>query len=223
MSDSANRGAMPPWLEDAWLRRYLARELAPDETEWFETYVMQRPHLVAQIDTDSDLRDALHALGGDAARGAVRELEAAPARAVQTPARTGLRGTYAQAAGIAVALIGGLIGGAALTRGPPGSDGGVASIGARLRIEPTRGVAAPTDRRVLATGDLALIEVSVPEAATRFRVVTARGEAPVERVGRRVMFVIDRKAASAGATLVYDVGGAERAMPLDLANLGSVQ
>lgn len=50
---------MSDWIEDAWLRRYLARELDADETEWFEAYVLDKPHLLQRIEHDSDLRDAL--------------------------------------------------------------------------------------------------------------------------------------------------------------------
>jgi len=52
---------MAPWLEQAWLQRYLDRELTPAETEWFEVYVLDKPALLDRIDRDSDLRDALAA------------------------------------------------------------------------------------------------------------------------------------------------------------------
>lgn len=50
-----------PWLEQAWLQRYLERELAPDEQAWFETYLLTRPHLLAALEADSALRAVLAA------------------------------------------------------------------------------------------------------------------------------------------------------------------
>lgn len=49
------------WLEQAWLQRCLDRELDPEELEWFEAYALDRPHLVAAIEADNRLRDALAA------------------------------------------------------------------------------------------------------------------------------------------------------------------
>lgn len=51
---------LPAWLEQAWLDRYLARDLDPDETRAFEAYLLTQPALIAQVEDDSDLRAALH-------------------------------------------------------------------------------------------------------------------------------------------------------------------
>lgn len=50
---------MPAWLEQAWLQRYLDRDLTTAESEWFEGYALGNPDLVAAIEADSDLRDGL--------------------------------------------------------------------------------------------------------------------------------------------------------------------
>ena len=49
------------WLEDAWLQRYLDRELTEQEESWFEAYALDKAHLLSAIDSDLDLRDGLHA------------------------------------------------------------------------------------------------------------------------------------------------------------------
>jgi hypothetical protein len=50
---------MTAWLEQAWLARYLDRQLASEETTWFEAYVLDKPELLAMIDADTRFRDAL--------------------------------------------------------------------------------------------------------------------------------------------------------------------
>lgn len=52
---------LPTWLEDAWLQRYLDRELNDEECEWFEAYALDKSRLIDAIDTDTSLRDGLHA------------------------------------------------------------------------------------------------------------------------------------------------------------------
>lgn len=54
---------LPGWLEAAWLQRYLQRELTPAETEWFEAYVLDKPHLLDHIESDLDLRDGMAVAG----------------------------------------------------------------------------------------------------------------------------------------------------------------
>lgn len=49
------------WLEDAWLQRYLDHELTNQEESWFETYALDKAHLLRAIECDLDLRDGLHA------------------------------------------------------------------------------------------------------------------------------------------------------------------
>ena len=52
---------MPAWLEEAWMLRYLDRELSDSESNWFESYCLTREHLLQRIESDADLRDALNA------------------------------------------------------------------------------------------------------------------------------------------------------------------
>jgi hypothetical protein len=52
---------MSAWLEQAWLVQYLDRQLAGKEAQWFETYAMERRKLLATIEADTRLRDALAA------------------------------------------------------------------------------------------------------------------------------------------------------------------
>jgi hypothetical protein len=52
-------GPMARWLEDVWLTRYLDRELEGDEHDWFEAYMLDKPHLLEQVDADTRLRDGL--------------------------------------------------------------------------------------------------------------------------------------------------------------------
>lgn len=52
---------MSAWLDQVWLIRYLDRQLAGEEAQWFEVYAMDRPTLLATIEADTRLRDALAA------------------------------------------------------------------------------------------------------------------------------------------------------------------
>lgn len=54
-----------PWLEQAWLQRYLDRELAPEEVAWFEAYLLDKPRLLDAIEADNALRAVMHAAGPD--------------------------------------------------------------------------------------------------------------------------------------------------------------
>jgi hypothetical protein len=50
---------MPAWLEQAWLTRYLDRQLSGDESAWFEAYVLDKAELLQMIDADTMVRDAI--------------------------------------------------------------------------------------------------------------------------------------------------------------------
>ena len=52
---------MAAWLESAWLARYLERELSSDEAAWFEGYLLDKEDLLAMVEADTHLRDALAA------------------------------------------------------------------------------------------------------------------------------------------------------------------
>jgi hypothetical protein len=59
--DAVNAGSdvtpMAPWLEQAWLDRYLDRQLGEPERAWFEAYALDQPHLLEAIEADTALRD----------------------------------------------------------------------------------------------------------------------------------------------------------------------
>jgi hypothetical protein len=52
---------MTAWLEQAWMVRYLDHQLASEEANWFEAYALDKPELLAMIEADTRLRDALAA------------------------------------------------------------------------------------------------------------------------------------------------------------------
>lgn len=52
---------MSAWLEQAWLARYLDRQLSDDEVAEFEAYLLDKPHLIEQVEADNLLRQTLHA------------------------------------------------------------------------------------------------------------------------------------------------------------------
>ena len=52
---------MPAWLEQTWMVRYLDHQLASEEADWFEAYALDKPDLLATIEADTRLRDALAA------------------------------------------------------------------------------------------------------------------------------------------------------------------
>ncbi|HSE11072.1 MAG TPA: hypothetical protein VLB69_00430 [Rudaea sp.] len=52
---------MTAWLEQVWTVRYLDRQLTSEEATWFEAYALDKPDLLAMIEADTRLRDALAA------------------------------------------------------------------------------------------------------------------------------------------------------------------
>ncbi len=57
----ATQQPMPAWVEDAWMRRALERELTAEEQDWFDVYMLDKPRLLQQLEADLDLRDGLAA------------------------------------------------------------------------------------------------------------------------------------------------------------------
>ncbi|HUD41322.1 MAG TPA: hypothetical protein VMR06_04915 [Dokdonella sp.] len=60
MTETPTTTAMSSWLEEAWLARYLDRALSTDERDWFEAYMLDKAHLIEQVEVDNALRDAAH-------------------------------------------------------------------------------------------------------------------------------------------------------------------
>ncbi|HSC12124.1 MAG TPA: hypothetical protein VLC97_14210, partial [Rhodanobacteraceae bacterium] len=61
MTPTTTPTRMTAWLEQAWMVRYLDRQLASEEANWFEAYALDKPDLLAMIEADTRLRDALAA------------------------------------------------------------------------------------------------------------------------------------------------------------------
>lgn len=79
MTDTETPKRLADWLEQAWLARYLDRQLSEAEEEWFEAYVLDKPQLVAALDADSDLRDGMVLVV--ARTGSARAVDAKPSDA----------------------------------------------------------------------------------------------------------------------------------------------
>lgn len=98
---------MAPWLEQAWMERYLGRELADDERAWFETYLLDKPHLLDRWATDLDLRDGIDLAEQQAGAARVGVVATPPmpiTRGHVRPARRRLWHAPALAASVAVAF-----------------------------------------------------------------------------------------------------------------------
>ncbi len=79
MISDSHGDTLATWLEDAWLERYLDRELTDAETAWFEAYMLDKPRLIAAIDSDTSLRDGLHAWHAKQSAGALQSVLSADA------------------------------------------------------------------------------------------------------------------------------------------------
>jgi hypothetical protein len=58
---------MADWLEQAWLARYLDRELTNEENAWFEAYLLDKSHLLDAVEADENLRGVVR-MNADALR-----------------------------------------------------------------------------------------------------------------------------------------------------------
>lgn len=193
MTPNTSTIPMSAWLEDAWLDRYLERRLSPDECAWFETYALERPRLVARIEADNDLRDALHAAAAavradgspqtppgaelrEDGQARARRGAAVPVAGPLATPRIGL----AWAASLVLAGVLGAIGGTRF--GPGRADLDPIASPPRLVFDTLRGTAVAG---VLHAGDTrspyVLVEVSLPVAAEQAMFVDASGRSwPVQ-------------------------------------------
>jgi len=71
---------MAPWLEQAWMDRYLGRQLATAENEWFEAYLLDKPQLLDRWSTELALRDGMDLLDRQRADASAVSAELAPAQ-----------------------------------------------------------------------------------------------------------------------------------------------
>lgn len=176
---------MAPWLEQAWLMRYLDRQLGADEQAWFEGYLLDKPDLLDQVEADTALRDAVAAqqaagilapdslqAGGAATGGAATgtEDERRAARPMHGRGTRGRRGRWLALAasfvgGIGLALLGsGLLddGNAGLVANPP-----------RIIFDTLRGeLTAPGIEPGDPASPIVLVEFPVPPGA---RIRSVRG------------------------------------------------
>lgn len=163
-------GAIPPmapWLEDAWLQRYLGGGLSASETEWFEAYLLERPDLVEALEADNTLRDALHASPG------AFESAAAPARVVRRAPWM----PFAMAATLVVGLaVGWLLAGP----GQGGAPSAFAPGPTRVVFDTWRGsMAEPIVHRGAGDAPFVLVEVGLPPDATEVELVAGDRRVPL--------------------------------------------
>lgn len=168
---TATDAPLPDWLEAAWLQRYLQRELTPAETEWFETYVLDKPHLLDHIESDLDLRDGLAVAG-------MSEAAALPRAARTAASRHPLRHVWlARAAAVAMSAALGWWG-AILSGGDARSTDEIDPDPVRIVFDTQRGA---QDAMLLFNRNshsrYVLVEVGVPVEATDIRLFSS-GQPP---------------------------------------------
>lgn len=181
MIDSAHSATLAEWLEDAWLQRYLDRELNDAESAWFEAYMLDKPRLIAAIDTDNALRDGIHAWHaqqlGDAAQTSSDAITTPPAPASVEIASSELKrnskplpfaGAYRFLPMAAAICVGALLGAAAARWLIPATAVlPVINSPNRIVFDTMRGSAAePVVERPQDVGAALLIDVAVPLQAT---------------------------------------------------------
>jgi hypothetical protein len=174
LTSNGSKVPLAAWLEDAWLQRYLDRQLDADETAWFEEYVVDKPHLLDRIDADSDLRDAVAGSPELRRPPAVTVLDVATTARAQPPAAAEVRHPAPRrrlagsAYAIAAAIVAGIgIGWIVRQQSSPTAPGVIASP-MRIVFDPERGAAKTPPRIEHARSDSAyvLIEAPVPPGAS---------------------------------------------------------
>lgn len=191
------------WLEDAWIERYLERQLATGEEAWFEAYVMDKADLLDRLDVDSDLRDGLVPVSRDSSEDAEVDSGSLP---TEKPTSSGpiplpLRSTVrrirlTQALALAASLVVGL-GVGVLARRPAVDAPALVASPTRIVYDIVRDEQSPA-RIEHADSDspYVLMEVAVPPGAERIRLKTEN--APEQELTPSpdgfVSFLVKRKA-----------------------------
>jgi hypothetical protein len=197
---------LPDWLEDAWMQRYLNRELTGPEEAAFEAYCLDRAHLLARIEADTALRDVL-AANSDLVPAGNRLADARPAR-------------HPRFAALAASLLIGVLGG--------GMAWQLITPAASVEGELTR-VFFDTERGETGTArvdhaqsnsQFVLIDVVVPSGATNVQARIGSADwTPVSVANDGVSSILVSRAVLRGqreVTLAYQQGDqvVERALPL---------
>jgi hypothetical protein len=217
---------MPGWLEAAWLQRYLERELTPDESEWFEVYVLDKPDLLARIEADLDLRDGVASSGTVTATATGTDVPlqgaAPPRKASGGRRRARPVEWFARAAVVMVSVsLGWWAATSSVTTDPAGGDVIVDPV--RIVFDTQRGAEdAPLVFNGSSASRYLLVEVGVPADATDVRLLDGSEPARALTVTSEgfVTFLWPRAGKdSAPPSLSYRTDGSTVTRNLDLSRV----
>ena len=227
---------MSAWLDRAWLARYLDGMLTEDEAAWFEGYVLDKPELLAMIDADTRLRQAMRggaefagasdatsqAVSGESAGSLATvpdatDVSAAPIRNASRPSRTGL-GWLA----LAAALVLGLGIGRMTLR--MNSAGALIANPTRAVYDTIRGAAIPARiEQPDSESPYVLVEVAVPPGAERIMLHMDTGADATLSPDPNgfVSFLLPKTqiASSKEARVDYTVNGQQQSRPISFREL----
>jgi hypothetical protein len=167
---------MSRWLEDAWLERYLDRQLVAGEIEWFEAYLLDKPHLLDRVEADTLMGSKPELRGGlDLCEDRANSPETGRSAVASVPTETGQtkplplrrRPALALAASLALGLGMGALLIATLRDGAPAAVFGPP----RIVFDSTRDVsAAPVVHPGRDDATMILVEFALPADATAIEI-----------------------------------------------------
>jgi hypothetical protein len=207
---------MPEWLESAWLQRYLDRQLSDPESEWFEAYMLDKPHLIDAIDADTDLRDGLDGANGPTVAASAVTPKRAGKRLAWLRSTAGRARSMAWAASLVLAWA---VGWTLASLNPGGTIEATALVVAsppRVVFDTLRGVETPP---LVHPGDPdsqhVLVEVGLPPDAEAIALVLPDGAAAIPLVLSPDGFVTvllprHRLTATAPLRITYRSAGSEQ-------------
>jgi len=211
-----NDQALSEWLERAWLQRYLERQLSDAETEWFEMYVLDKPHLLADIETDNDLRDGL-ALVLSASTDGVDAPTSTPGPGHGGPTRFRWQHMAWAASVVAAMGLGALLAGP-LASGDRSAASLIVASPSRVVFDTLRGIESPPLVYRGAEGsDYVLVEVGLPPDATNV-VLHLAGHEPMPLVVSPdgfASFLVARRGLGSTLRIEYVSAGEPRNRVLD--------
>jgi hypothetical protein len=228
---------MSAWLERAWLARYLDGLLSEDEAAWFEEYVLDKPELLAMIDADTRLREAMmfggaeyyaasaatsQVLPGDSAGNAAAlsdtgDAPVTPMRQAPRPNRAGL-GWLALAAALVLGL-----GIGRMTLRMNAADALIANP-THVVYDTVRGAAIPPRIEQVDSGSpYVLVEVSVPPGAEKVTLHMDTGAdatlSPAPNGFVSFLLLKTQIASSKEARVDYTVNGRQQSRPISFREL----